>query len=183
MNEINNEPAYSKNVIEFLTVANEYCLFIEKSENYSKIDILQFLQKISPLLYLKGSLLPVVNVENKETNERFVTEEQWETIFNELRKKFNKDDNYWFIDFNSPDENDPVKASLAENFADIYQDLKDFVMLYQKNTRAAKQNAVYECKLLFKTHWGYCITNAQKAIHHLLYKNNSTYNYTESVQF
>ena len=49
---------YSKNVIEFITVVNEYCLFIEKAENYSKDDIIQYMLKICPLIYLKGALLP-----------------------------------------------------------------------------------------------------------------------------
>ena len=172
------EPVYSKNVLEMLTVANEFCLFIEKVENYSKEDIYNYIQKICPLLYLKGVLLPEIKVINPSANERFVIEEQWEIIFNELRNKFNPNDEYWYYNNSDISNNDLIKASLAENFADIYQDLKDFIMLYQKNTVDAKENAVFECKKLFETHWGYRLVNAHKTIHHFLFKKNNSDDYS-----
>ena len=34
---------------------------------------------------------------------------------------------------------------------------------------AFKENAVRDCRNLFETRYGYCIVNAHKAIHYLLY--------------
>ncbi len=76
------DPVYSKTVLELLTVANEYCLFLEKAENYDRQDILIFLQKVCPLIYIKSSLLPVIEIEDEEAAEHFVTEEEWEGVFN-----------------------------------------------------------------------------------------------------
>lgn len=173
MENIKNEPAYSKSVLEFITVANDFCIFMEKVASYNETDVFNYLQKVSPLLYLKASLLPDVHVEDPSANERFVTLEQYEDIFNALRSKILDHDVFWYIDLDSPDENLPVKGSIAESYADSYQDLKDFLLLYQKNTRVAKQNAVFECKNLFKEHWSYRLLNAMKAIHHILYKDFS----------
>ena len=161
----------SKNVMEMLTVANEYCHFIEKAHQYDTKDIFEYLQKISPLLYLKGCLLPDVVVEVPEANERFVTEENWEIIFNELRNKFKPNDEYWVIDHTDFGFNEPNKASLADNLTDIYQDLKDFVLLYAKGTEAAKENAVHDCKIYFQTHWGYRLVQVQKYLHDILNRN------------
>ena len=61
-NEITKDPVYSRTVLELLTVANEYCLFLEKAEGYDRLDILLFLQKICPLIYIKASLLPDIKV-------------------------------------------------------------------------------------------------------------------------
>ena len=61
--------------------------------------------------------------------------------------------------------NDPVKGSLAECFADIYQDLKDFLLLYQKPLKIFKENAVRDCKRLFETRYGYRLLIAQAAVH------------------
>ncbi len=36
----------------------------------------------------------------------------------------------------------------------MYQDLKDFVLLYGKGTQAAQENAAYSCRYYFDTHWG-----------------------------
>ena len=179
MKDKNTELVYSKNVLEVITVANEFCLFIEEVDKYNKEFILSYLQKVLPLLYLKGSLLPDVKVENEEANERYVTEEHWQNIYLALKKKLGKDDTYWNIN-NSDEISDngteikPIKASLAENLADIYQDLKDFLVLYQKPLTIAKENAVCECKNLFETHWGFRVVNTHKAVHYILFKNKNT---------
>jgi len=166
-----DEAVYSKNVLEMLTLANEYTLFIEKAEEYAKEDILDYMQKIFPIMYLKACLLPVLEPSNEEAKERYVTEELWENIFNILRNKFQNDDEYWYLDNSDISETDPIKASLADNLSDIYQDLKDFVILYQKNSRDAKENAIYQCKQLFEKHWGYRIVNALKYLHYRKYKD------------
>lgn len=163
----------SKNVMEMLTVANEYCHFLEKAHTYENKDILEYLQKIFPLLYLKGTLIPHVEVSLPEANERFVTAENWEIIFNELRNKFKPKDEYWVMDHSNYIDKEPEKASLADNLTDIYQDLKDFILLYAKGTQAAQENAVHDCKLFFQTHWGYRLVQAQKYVHHLLHEEDT----------
>ena len=58
-----NNLVYSKNVIELITVANEFCSFLEHSEDMETSDFLGRLQKMLPLLYLKASLLPEFEME------------------------------------------------------------------------------------------------------------------------
>lgn len=77
MNSHSNDPVYSKQVIEMLTVANEYCLFMEKAEEYSKEDIFAYSWRILPLIYLKSTLLQPVIPQEPDDAERFVTEETW----------------------------------------------------------------------------------------------------------
>lgn len=165
MTENIDEAAYSIPVIDMLKVANEYCLFIEGIEKFPSDQVLPFIQKLAPMLYLKGSLLPEVFAEDPDVNERFVTAEQWETTFGVLREKFVDTDEFWMLDLEGPDETDPIKASISELLTDIYQDMKDFVLLYQKEGRAAKQNAASECKHLFLTHWGIRLIDILKVIH------------------
>lgn len=175
---------YSKNVIEFLTVANEFCLFTEKAENYLKEDIINYMLKICPLIYLKGALLPASEENEFEITERYVNEEHWEAVYNSLKKKMGKDDSYWTISTNNDSyrdaENVPVMTSISENLADIYQDLKDFTMLYQKGTHASKENAIAECCMLFRTHWGFRIVSVHKALHHVAYPETMPDNFYET---
>jgi len=170
--ELPDDPVYSRKVLEMLTVANEFCLFIEKSVDYPLTELLQFLQKVCPLIYLKASLLPDIMVENEDVTEHYVTEEQWESVFGILRGKFGERDVFYFIDKNEKSHLDPQRGSLAECFADIYQDLKDFLLLYQKPQKAFKENAVRDCKYLFETRFGYRLVEAQTAIHYMLCQNN-----------
>ena len=173
MTNIPDEAVYSKNVLEMLTVANEYCALLEESDDIKKDMILNYFQKICPLLYLKGALLPDVYVKDESANERFVNEEQWEHIFKTIKSKLKNDDEYWYSETGVKSDVEQVKGSIAENLADVYQDMKDFVLLYQKNTRAAKENAVYECKRLFESHWGFMVILVQRAIHYQLYKDKT----------
>lgn len=166
---IDNDLVYSKGVLEFLTVANEYCLFTEKAEQYSKEDILLYYIKICPLLYLKGILLPKLEENDSEITERYVTEEAWESILQTFKRKFGEEDVFWNIENDQTDEKISIKLSVSEHIADVYQDMKDFVMLYQKSTHAAKENAVLECYRLFETHWGSKIIFIQKALHAIVF--------------
>jgi hypothetical protein len=166
------EPENSLNVLEFLRVAHEYCLFTEKAGEKSKNDIFDFFLKIGPLLYLKGKLLPETDPEYPEASERFVTEEEWQEIFNMFRAVFLEDDEYFQVNYEEFNEYEAVKASLSENFTDIFQDLKDFILLYQKNSQAARQNAVHDCKSLFETRWGIKVLSNLRYIHFLVNKQH-----------
>ncbi len=162
-----NDPVYSKQVLEFLTVANEFCMFSEKASDYSKEDIVTYYLRIIPLLYLKGSLLKDINPQNPELNERFVLEEDWEALLNIIRNKLYPDDHFWVAADPHDVDTEAEKSSIAECIADTYQDMKDFVMLYQKSTRDAKENAIHEIYTNFPGHWGPSLTKALYALHFL----------------
>ena len=167
---IYEEPVFSKKVLEMLTVANEYCLYLEKADEYKTKDVFEYLQKLIPLIYLKISLLPDIEVMDESGTEHYVTEEQWEHQFNTLRIKFGEDDIYYTLDSPGKGDHEPIKQSLAEGLTDIYQDMKDFVLLYQKPLKISKENAIRDCKHLFETRTGYRLVNTLKAIHYLLFK-------------
>ena len=69
-----NPIVYSKNTIEFVTVANEYCRFVETISNEPTREFLQKIQKLLPLLYLKTSVLPEFESEEDMMLEKFVSE-------------------------------------------------------------------------------------------------------------
>ncbi len=147
---------------------------MEKAEDYTMEELLNFLQKISPLIYLKSALLPDVEVADEDAVEHYVSEEQWETLFNQLFNKFGEKDQFYFVDHQEKSHNDPIKGSLAESYTDIYQDLKDFLLLYQNPLKSFKENAVRECKRLFETRYGYRLINAQSAIHCIRYPEENS---------
>ena len=183
MTNIPEDITITKPVLETVAIAQEFCNYLDGCEANSTKGILEFMHRILPLLYLKGSFLPDLVVEYPEANERFVTQEQWENIFTMLRDKFGHDDEYWVINPELLNENEPVKASLAENIADIYQDMKDFVLLFKKNTHASRQNATHECKYLFKTHWGIRVGNLIPKIHYFLYDSTEPPTYEQTLDF
>ena len=73
---------YSKEVIEFVAVAKEFCDFVETIPAMGRKDVIQRLQKFIPLIYLKGSLLPVSDCNETGLAEDCVTEEQYNSMMN-----------------------------------------------------------------------------------------------------
>ena len=171
--DVLKEAVYSPFVLEFLAVAQKYCLFIEEINKYNQPEILDYLHKALSLLYVRGSVLPAIETDDLSANEKYVTVEHWETVFNEIREKFQESDIYWFIENDNPN-NDVVKGSLADNLTDIYQDMKDFVLLYQKPFRDAKKAAAWEIRELYRSHWGFRAVNALKVIHYQIFGEANT---------
>jgi len=163
------EPSRSKAVIEMLTVANEYCRFIENFDSYDRDRSIGFLNSILSLMYLKGGLLPPVDVLNPDSAVRFVTEEQWQDVFNSLRFLFAKADEFYAVDAMEHSAYDATRFSMAELLADIYQDMKDFILLYQKNTLDAHQSAAREIRELFALNWGWKAIILTQYLHFLNY--------------
>jgi len=164
------KPVYSNNVIEFVAVANEFCKYLDHAAEIKGVEMLGIMQRILPLLYLKASLLPELEPYFEDGNEKFVTEEVWFRIHDILLEKFGTANDYLEVFDEKINETDgPVVSSLAENMADIYQDLKDFLLLYQTGTQEVMNDAVWECRMNFENYWGQRLANSLRAIHRFIY--------------
>jgi len=168
--DANPEPVYSRNVVEFVAVANEFCKYTEHASELKGDEMLKILQRILPLMYLKASLLPQLDPFFEDGNEKFVTEDDWIRIHNTFREKFGTADDYLEVfDEKMKDSEGPVISSISENMADIYQDMKDFLLLYQTGTSEVMNDAVWACRLNYETFWGQKLVNSLRAIHKFLY--------------
>ena len=166
----NSDPVFGRNVVEFVAVANEFCKYSEHSSEMKGDEMLKILQRILPLLYLKASLLPSPEPVFEDGNEKFVTEADWFRIHDSYRNTFGTADEYLELadeKFNEPEG--VVPSSLSENMADIYQDMKDFLLLYQTGTREVMNDAIWECRMNFENIWGQKLVNSLRAIHKFLY--------------
>jgi Domain of unknown function (DUF5063) len=164
------DPVFSRNVVEFVAAANEFCKYAEHAAEVKGSEMLMILQRILPFLYLKASLLPVFEPFFEEGNEKFVTEADWNAISGAFKKQFGTADDYLEVFDDKLNESEtPVPASLAENMADIYQDIKNFLLLYQTGTNEVMNDALWECKMNFENIWGQKLVNSMRAIHKFIY--------------
>lgn len=169
-----NSIAYSKNVIEFITVANEFCSFLERSEDFETPDFLSRLQKILPLLYLKASMLPDFEFEAEEDLEKFVTEIDYNTIQQKILVHTGANDDYQEVFISGMQFSETaLTASIAENVADIYQEMKDLVLSFRMMNDEVMEQAVWECKNNFSQYWGQSLVNCLRAIHNLIYSESA----------
>ena len=164
------DPVYSRNVVEFVAVANEYCKYTEHASDIKGDEMLKIMQRILPLMYLKASLLPKLEPFFEDGNEKFVTEADWNSINELLKEKFGTANDYLEVfDEKINDSEGPVVSSISENMADIYQDMKDFLLLYQTGTAEVMNDAVWECRMNFENFWGQKLVNSMRAIHKFIY--------------
>ena len=154
----------SKHVVELLSISYEFIEFMDKCTKYDKTTIMNYLQKIFPLMYLKGSLIPEIKPSDDSFDERFVTEEEYQHLFVELKTIFitpcESDHSCECVD-----ESDKV----SEDLCDIYQDLKDFCTLYSKQLLASQECAIYNAREWFIHRWGIHITQLLVHFHNCLY--------------
>ena len=86
--EKEENPIYERNTLEFVTVALEYCTFVETAGNTGLFDFVDKATKLLPLLYLKASLLPEVESEEETELELSVSEDMYESVRLSRYRKF-----------------------------------------------------------------------------------------------
>lgn len=171
--EQTSQVIFDKNSIEFVTVAAEYCGFIERSRGADRRIFVDTALKILPLLYLKASLIPECELMEEEPLEVFVTEDDYESVRRALADVLGYQDDY--LEVFLPDmaySDTPIKKCISEDLADIYQDLKDFIGVFQLGMNASMNDALCICKEHFAEFWGQRLVNTMRALHDVKY--NST---------
>lgn len=166
----------SRHVIDALALANEYCLFLEGCSTYETSEINDYLRRVIPMLYIKGSLLPPVEADEDYITEKFVSEEHWENIYNVLSERYGQ------FPADTWPEDGTGAGQVAELLADIYQDLKDFVILFQKALTTEKQNALADFHESFQRYWGEKLTRLMPVLHGLAAGNPATDGPTDETQ-
>ncbi|MBQ4034828.1 MAG: DUF5063 domain-containing protein [Paludibacteraceae bacterium] len=178
-----NSSLYSTNVVEFVTVANEYCCQLEQCGNSNNRDFLDRMSKIIPLLYLKTALLPELISNLSDDVQSFVTEDDYEAVRRSIAHLLGELDNY--LDTQVSDMQyslEPLPASISENLADVYQDLKDMILNFNSANGSVMIEAIVFCKDNFKNVWGQKLLSSLVAIHNALYSSDSDFTSNESEE-
>jgi len=164
------EIVYSRDSIEFVTVAVQYCGYLENFENATESELADKLTKILPLLYLKASLVPDTDTVNDEEPEITVTEGDYSYISTKLYNVFGQNDTYLEVFLQDMKYSEtPISASISEDLADIYQDIKNFITIFERGITENMNDALYVCMENFKIYWGQKLVNVLRALHSLKY--------------
>ena len=164
---------FDKNTVEFVTVAAEYCGFLERTRDPKRGIFVDTALKILPLLYLKASMIPPCERIGEFDPEAFVTEEDYELIRMAVAEVLGSKDDY--LEVFLPDmaySDTPIKKCISEDLADIYQDLKDFISVFQLGLNETMNDSLVICKEHFEEFWGQRLVNTMRALHDVKY--NST---------
>ena len=161
---------FDRNVVEFVTVAAEFCKFLEKTETMKRSAFVDTSLKILPLLYLKASMLPQCETIGDEALETFVTEETYEILRMNLAGILAEKDDYLDVFVSDMKYSDqPITKNISEDLADIYQDIRDFIFVFQLGLNETMNDSLAVCQEHFTLYWGQKLVNTLRALHDVKY--------------
>lgn len=167
----NNEIVYAPVTLDFVTVSVEFCSFLEKMEVTSRTEWAKTILRILPLLYVKATLLPSVEMLDSEATEIFVTEQDYLLVSKQAASVLGEEDVYLDVFVEDMKYSDrPVSSFISEDIADIYQDIRNFVSVYQHGLEESMINALNVCTENFRLYWGQKLVNVLRPLHALIYK-------------
>ena len=161
---------FDRNVVEFVTVAAEFCKFLEQAETIKRSTFVDTSLKILPLLYLKASMLPKCETIGNEALETFVTEETYEILRMNLAGLLAEKDDYLDVFVSDMKYSDqPITRNISEDLADIYQDIRDFIFVFQLGLNETMNDSLAVCRENFALYWGQKLGNTLRALHDVKY--------------
>ena len=159
--------------MEFVTVAAEFCAFLEQAESRKRSDFVDTTLKILPLLYIKASMLPRCEMLGDSEPETFVTEDDYEVIRLTLANLMGEKDDYLEVFLQDMVYSDtPIKKNISEDLADIYQDVKNFVSVFKLGFDETMHDSLALCKENFALYWGQTLGNTMRALHDVRYNHS-----------
>lgn len=159
---------YDKSVIEFVTVAVEACVFLEQNESTSREVWVDKMLKLLSLLYVKALFLPDTEISQEDFSASFVHEEDYIRIVNVVSSVMGEEDVFLDVFVEDMKYSDtPVSTLVSENIADIYQDIRNFISVYQYGLTDQMNDALYQCKENFRLYWGQKLVNVMRPLHAL----------------
>jgi hypothetical protein len=172
---------YTDAAERFGAVAERFCAIVDGAAHLEKTAFLLQVYRMLPELIGEAIRLP--DTDSWQRNEpddpddlgqdlskpraNFdIGDEAWGGLYQSLKEKLGDSNLYWEV-FDPITESEAIRASLADDIADVYRDLTKGPRC-KKEDGAIVAEAVWEWRLLFYSHWGDHAISALRTIHRLL---------------
>lgn len=159
---------FSKGSIEFLTVAIEFCNYLEHSDTDRNI-FLDKMSKLLPLVYMKAAMVKPGSPIYEEEPGKSITENDYEAVRGDISGLLGEKDKY--LSAVHPDialSDSVIAASISEDIADVYQSLGDFAAAARIGNEDLMNDALIVCINDFRSYWGTRLLSAELAIHQVI---------------
>ncbi len=159
---------YSHDTLEFTTVAVSFCQLMEQAQQLGTTDFVQRMLKVSPLLYLKAQLLPQADADADELPAEQVTESDYNFVLAGVHALLGEHNEYIDVaDATDLGTEDTRWCSLAEQLADVYQPVRNFLAVYQDAPEEQMVAALMQVREDFKNYWGQQLLDALRQLHRI----------------
>jgi hypothetical protein len=152
-------------VTTFVETAREFCRLIEGHRKGSRKSFLKRIAATLPHLYAAAVHLPRTSG-SARVKARRLSSKEWQRLFMSLGRKLGRECCYWEC-FNPYVREELMAGSLADDFADIYRDIKPALLHYDNGDATAQVAAITEWRSGLLSHWGHHAIGALRVLHHL----------------
>lgn len=168
-----NDIYHGKDVFEFTAVAVEVCKRLENAASLNRKEFISSMLKLLPLLYLKSQIVLHFNNESDVYLEHVVTEDDYNAIRYSIADKLGEYDDYLDVFLEDMKYSDsPIHRTVSEDLADIYQELRDFLHIYEQDFEESTAAALGELSDTFAQRWGQTVVNVLRPLHETMYNSD-----------
>ncbi|MDR1865311.1 MAG: DUF5063 domain-containing protein [Bacteroidales bacterium] len=155
----------------FVQISRRYFEYLETLPDKTIADFWEVQLRMLSDIYQGIFSLPEIEARYSFDVDKFVTEKAYNKVLSGLTSFIGALDAFQdFSDMSYPGTPKVVETSLSEMLTDIYQELKDFVLLYETGTLENMNDAIAECADTFGRYWGVKLLSALRIIHVNLYQ-------------
>lgn len=148
----------------------EFCAAVDSVPAIDRIYLLSRIYEILPRLIHQGTTLPDLPCSERDTHKELtrsrMKEAEWGQLYALLKEKLGDWNLYWQV-FDPTQDSEAIRGSLADDIADIYRDVKEGIDVDNPDL-ALQQDAIFNWRVLYYSHWGQHAMNALSTIHFVL---------------
>ncbi|MFP4662933.1 MAG: DUF5063 domain-containing protein [Bacteroidales bacterium] len=171
------ENTQQQHILEFVAVSKDLVDLLESASGMNARDFVLQSRQMLPLVYLKASMLPKLENELEGELEQYVTPEHYEYVKLSLNEKLGEWDATIHLEDNIlMSTEDYLHVELSELFADIYQDIGNYVSRFRDGDDAIRNDATWEVKYNFDEYWGIKVLVLTEHIHRLIVSDDFSRN-------
>lgn len=151
-------------VQRFAGHARAFCALVEGCEALAPSVLARKAASVLAQVYEAGLSLPEVSVTSEGVVEDSVSSVLVADISRRVGGKFGRHNLYWTV-YEPFEAEEPVAATLGDDLADIYRDLKDGLVTFEGGSERNVLEAVWHWRFGFETHWGRHAVEALRTLH------------------
>ena len=153
-------------VKNLVTLCRKYCTCLEMLEHKERNAFFDDMLVMLPGIYRGVMRLPQTDKRYAYEPEKFVTERVYRQMRKNLQNELGAQDRFPLLsDPTMPERMRLSEHSIAEILCDVYQEVKDFVSLYERGSLEDMNDAVRECQANFKDRLGAQLLSAAYMMH------------------
>jgi len=159
---------YSNEMVEFVTTANGFCQFIEQLKGEEGRAFISEAVKHFSEVYTSFIKLDATDPVNDSPEDPTVTEQEWSLIYQRISMILGAYNEYLRPAVEDEfDRSELVTHTISEDTADVYQELKNFTIIYSRGIEEIINDSAWELGVRFAEHWGKKLLQSLTALHEL----------------